>query len=351
MLCIAMEVSSITFIKKVKTMNEIRKVFLEQEKEAVRKFLGQHDLTLEHDITKSFYIENVNHEIVATISSSQNIIKCLAVSSNLQGENLSSLLISHMINEFYNEKIYHYKVYTKKIYKNLFLSLGFEEIIDTDKVSILEGGNHNITKTVLKIKKQVEEKFNICCQDEDISTIVCNGNPFTLGHQSLIEEAACHSSYVIVFILEEDKSYFTFKERFSLAYVGCLSMRNVIIIPSSEYIISSLTFPSYFLKEINTHNFEWMESDVLIFKKYFMEILNIKRRYVGTEDDPFMKMYNDVLKNKLGKQLIEIKRFNGISASHVRKLIAQNQLEKALEFIPKECQILFYNISKGKMNE
>ena len=43
-------------------------------------------------------------------------------------------------------------------------------------------------------------------------------------------------------IKEEDLSMFSFKERMSMLYLATSHLNNVIVIPSGEYIISSLTF-------------------------------------------------------------------------------------------------------------
>ncbi len=79
--------------------------------------------------------------------------------------------------------------------------------------------------------------------------IVMNANPFTLGHKFLIDEALKEVNHLYVFVLEEDKSFFSFQDRFYLVKSNCANLQNISIIPSGNYIISSSTFAGYFQKE------------------------------------------------------------------------------------------------------
>ena len=58
----------------------------------------------------------------------------------------------------------------------------------------------------------------------------------------------------------------------------------------------------------------YMEIDVMIFKNYFMPILEIDTRYVGDEPkDPMTAMYNEMMKKILKDNLKNIKAY------HLRK--------------------------------
>jgi citrate lyase synthetase len=73
-----------------------------------------------------------------------------------------------------------------------------------------------------------------------------------------------------------------------------------------------------------------------------MPILGIRRRYIGTETHPTMLAYNQALKDVLGDGLLEIKRLQkdgkDISASMVRAFISKQEVESALEFVPKAAR-------------
>lgn len=321
----------------------IKKAILKEEKDKVASFLNNFDLKYDKDIVETLYLEN-NDKIIATISRSDYIIKGLAVDEDYQGLNLASKLVTEIINSLALDKKYYYQVFTKTNYIPIFSSMGFKEIVKTSKVAILEGGNKGINDELLSTKKQIEFKFNLNLSDFNIASIVVNCNPITNGHLQLIEDASSKHDYLIVFVVEEDESYFTFKERFALVYLAVGHLTNTIVMPSTKYIISNLTFPSYFLKTMDEKEEEHALLDALIFDKYFMPILNLKKRYVGTETDAFMIRYNNILKNVLGERLEIIPRFKHndqiISASLVRKYIKENKIAEALELVPNATKML-----------
>lgn len=328
---------------------EIKEALLLSEKERIIKFLKRNELDYEDNITKTFYIEE-NDAILGTVSIYQNIIKCFAVDIDNRNENYGGILISKVVNYFYENKIYHYLVYTKLEYLNTFMSFGFEKIVETDTVCILEAGTPNIIEYLESLKHKIEYKFDININNADIGCLVMNCNPVTIGHLELIELAAKRHQYVLVFILEEDLSFFSYKERMTLLYLACNHLPNVVVIPSSSYIVSSLTFPNYFLRNEEMKNKEWATTDAKIFKNYFMKYLNISKRYIGTESNKMMVEYNKALKNILGNKVEEIKRYqeNGIevSASIVRKMILEGKIEEASLLVPKGSRMLFYQMAK-----
>lgn len=329
----------------------IKEAYLQEEIEKVKTFLSKFSLKLDTDVTKTLYMED-NDEVVGTISCANYIIKDLAVDPTYQSENLAGKLVNEMIQYFALNKIYSYQVFTKPMYKQIFISLGFKEIVSTDKVIMLEGGTSSISEELDKIKKQLDMRFAVLDEKSDIAALVINGNPLTIGHVHLIETAASLHQMVVVFIVEENKSEFTFEERISMAYLATRRLSNVCVIPSTKYIVSSITFPTYFLKDGNEVNEEHAKVDALIFKNYFMKKLHIKKRYLGEEFNPKMQNYNKTLKEVLLDKVEIIPRYieegTVVSASTVRSLIKQNKLNEALAYIPKENALLFRSIVLAK---
>ena len=307
---------------------EIRVALLEYEKENVKAFLKLFDLEYDQDLDYTLYAVE-NDEIIGTISSSKYLVKAFAVKKNSQ---IASTLISELINYLYQNQIYYYQVYTKPIYKCVFEALNFKEIITSTNVCLLESRNRNIADELLKVKN------NLPFESEDIGCIVMNCNPFTLGHQYLITEASKRHHHLLVFILEEDKSFFSFKDRIHLVREGTKHLKNVVIIPSGPYLISSLTFPTYFLKEDVDQVKEEALCDALIFKKYFIPIFKIKKRYLGTETDLVTNRYNLVLQEVLGDLIEVIPRIKAsgenISASRVRALLKDKDFEAISSLVP-----------------
>ena len=76
-----------------------------------------------------------------------------------------------------------------------------------------------------------------------------NANPFTLGHQYLVERAAAACDTLHLFVVSEDASLVPFAVRRKLVEAGVAHLPNVVLHDSGPYIISNATFPSYFLKD------------------------------------------------------------------------------------------------------
>lgn len=55
--------------------------------------------------------------------------------------------------------------------------------------------------------------------------IVMNCNPFTLGHQYLVEYASKRVDHLYLFVVEEDKSFFPFRDRLELVKRAWRSFR------------------------------------------------------------------------------------------------------------------------------
>ena len=172
----------------------------------------------------------------------------------------------------------------------MFVPLGFSVVAAAKPyTALLEWGRFGITEYCRSIKAQA----GIVCGNA--SAIVMNCNPFTLGHRYLIETAAAQSSRVYVFAVQEDISVFPFDERLRLIREGTAHLSNVTVIPGGRYIVSSLTFPSYFTKDTQLAAAQ-CAIDVEIFLKHIVPTLGIKRRYIGTEPfSPVTEIYNTTM--------------------------------------------------------
>lgn len=169
-----------------------------------------------------------------------------------------------------------------------------------------------------------------------------NCNPFTLGHQYLIETAAVLVQHLYIFVVEEDKSIFPFEDRIELVCKGTAHIKNVTVLPSGRYIISSLTFSDYFNKSVMQDVVIDTSMDVELFATRIAPVLNIKVRFAGEEPlDRITRQYNETMGTilpKYGIRFIEIPRkiFGDgvISASRVRKLLECDQFEEIKSIVP-----------------
>jgi [citrate (pro-3S)-lyase] ligase len=170
-----------------------------------------------------------------------------------------------------------------------------------------------------------------------------NCNPFTLGHQYLIESAASEVTHLYVFVLSEDLSTFSAQTRIELVRAGTAHLSNVTVVSSGPYMVSSATFPSYFLNEANDKVGIHTAVDATIFATRIAPFLGITQRFLGEEPySPTTQAYNDTLEVVLktygiGVKIIKRKAVGGevVSASKVRRFIGKGQLDKAFELVPE----------------
>ena len=315
----------------IKTINLNR----ESERKKIDIFLQSQGLILEKDVIYTLAMYE-NDSIIGTGSISGNVLKCIAIAPDYQGEGLLNKLMTLLIDEQFKRGNTHLFIFTKPQNKKIFEDLGFKEIISVEgKVSLLENNPRGIENYIEKLMLQKKE-------GDIISGIVMNCNPFTLGHQYLIEEASRNSDVVHIFLVWEDRSIFPKEVRLKLVREGTKHLKNVYIHKGEDYIVSNSTFPSYFLKEKNAVVKIHATLDVKIFGKFIAPSLGINRRYVGEEpNDPVTNEYNITMKEILPNyniEIVEIKRLTKnemiISASRVRELIRKNQIGITKKLVP-----------------
>ncbi len=209
------------------------------------------------------------------------------------------------------------------------------------------------------IKSKVELSL-----DKQIGSIVMNCNPFTLGHRYLIEMASKKVDILLIFVLQEDKSEFSFEERFKLVKLGTNDLDNVYIFSSGKFMISSITFPEYFLKGQKQNIVVDTSNDLNLFGEIIAPNLGIKVRFVGEEPiDLVTQQYNESMKKILpqyGVQVVEIPRKTSdnevISASVVRKLMRENRYKEIQKRVPnttynyliwRKYNKIYYTLNNG----
>jgi [citrate (pro-3S)-lyase] ligase len=172
--------------------------------------------------------------------------------------------------------------------------------------------------------------------------IVMNCNPFTLGHRYLVERAASEADFLYVFVVEEDKSFFKFEDRLKLVTEGLSDLKNVKVLRSGKFIISTITFPVYFSKDSAQEVAVDTSLDLSLFVKYIVPALGIKTRFVGSEPiDAVTRQYNRAMKETLprgGVKFVEFERIekenSPISASRVRALLDEKKFDEIKPLVP-----------------
>lgn len=203
---------------------------------------------------------------------------------------------------------------------------------------------NTFTAEIKTYTDNILKKHPLSDHQNNNGSIVMNCNPFTFGHRYLIELAAKNVDLLFIFVVEEDKSFFKYQDRFEMIRKGTSDIPNVIVVPSGKFIISSFTFPEYFMKDyVKEKNFD-VSMDVETFCKYIAPPLCIKKRFAGEEPfDPVTKNYNENMARILpsyGMEFCEIPRFSieptkVISATEVRKLLKENNLEEIKKYVPE----------------
>ena len=310
---------------------------------AIERLLHEEGIRRDKNLDYTCAVYDEDYNIIATGSCFGNTLRCLAVSRNHQGEGLTNKVMSHLMQYQFERNNFHLFLYTKCSTSHLLADLGFYEIVRIkDQIVFMENrktGFKDYLNSLTKSKKEGKK----------IAAIVMNGNPFTLGHQYLVEKAAKENDFLHLFIVSEDKSIIPFQIRKKLILEGTSHLKNIIYHDSGSYIISSATFPSYFQKDEN----DVIESHANIDLEIFVKIaknLNINVRYVGEEPKSVVTgIYNKIMETKLPKygiNCIIVPRKNEssgeiISASNVRKLLKYGDFEKLKELVPESTYKYF----------
>ena len=180
------------------------------------------------------------------------------------------------------------------------------------------------------------------------AAIVMNANPFTRGHRYLVEKAAGENDFVHLFVLSEEAGPIPFALRRRLVQDGVADIPNVVLHDSGPYIISSATFPSYFLKDGDDAIRAQAALDVAVFGE-IARALGVTRRYVG--DEPTSRvtsLYNEVMAARLpelGVDCTVVPRMETggrvVSASAVRQAIHDGALDTVADMLPESTYRCF----------
>ena len=229
---------------------------------------------------------------------------------------------------------------------NLCCGKGDEAITDSTEhlnYYLTSKTNNGFEKEITGYTDKVLTEFPLTNEMKSNGAIVMNCNPFTYGHRYLIEYAAKQVDRLYIFVVEEDKSFFLFTDRFEMVKNGVNGLDNVVVVPSGKFIISAYTFPEYFMKDyVKEKEFD-VSLDVETFCRYIAPRLNISTRFAGEEPfDPVTRNYNESMKKILpehGMKFVEIPRLSlddkrVINATKVRELLKNKEYNALKEYVP-----------------
>jgi len=284
--------------------------------------------------------------LVAAGARDGNILKMLAIEETHQGGGLLGELVTELIRLGYAAGFDAFFIYTRPGNAPSFEALNFRRLVNHPQLALLEYGR-GLERYLERHRSLVREGTN--------GAVVVNCNPFTLGHRFLIETAAAAVSTLYVFVVREDRSAFPFSVRMRLVSEGVADLANVVVLESSCYAISNLTFPAYFLKKSEPVAQIQMETDLILFGRHIAPFFGIRRRFIGTE--PFCRTtrtYGETMKRILppcGVETVEIERRQedgeAVSAYRVRQALRREAYESLRTLVP-ETTLSFILSEEGR---
>ena len=307
-----------------------------------KRMLAQVDVLLvENGITRDANLDYIcamvdeENRVIATGSCFGATLRCFAVSQQHQGEGLLNEVVSHLMEYQMARGYTHLFLYTKIKSAKFFQSLGFYEIARVDGTLVfMENRRNGFPSYLSRLEKTARPGVS--------GAIVMNANPFTLGHQYLVETAAGRCDTLHLFLLSEDASLVPFGVRKQLVQAGTAHLKNLVLHDSGPYIISNATFPSYFLKDDAAVIQGHAKLDLTIFVR-IARALGVTVRFVGEEPTSQVTgLYNEIMAAQLPENGIDCvilprKEALGkaISASTVRAALQAGDWQTLSQLVPQ----------------
>ena len=299
-----------------------------------RDFLAKANLDVQDDALQTVLVWD-GEMLIATGSRTGNLLKYIAVDPARQGEGLLAKVLTALRQEAFREGHSQLFLYTKPRNEPLFADLMFYPVAQTGDVLLMEDRRDGIGQFIRQLPAGEHTG--------KVGAAVMNCDPFTLGHQYLVETASKACDHLYIFVLSEERGHFSASDRLEMVRRGTAHLNNVTVLPTGPYLISSATFPTYFLKDRDQADRIHCQLDVEIFARHFAPAFSIKTRFVGTEPlSPLTQQYNVILKSQLpsrGIRVEEIPRLTQgnvpVSASAVRAALAAGDLLAVKNLVPQ----------------
>lgn len=305
-----------------------------RETQQVDDLLQQEGICRDANLDYTCGLFDDDWRLIATGSCFGNTIRCLAVSKEHQGEGLLNQVVSHLAEIQAQRGNTHLFLYTKCESAKFFGDLNFHEIARVkERLVFMENRRQGFAGYCAALEQKRRAG--------NAAAIVMNANPFTLGHLHLVERAAAENETVHLFVLSEEAGPIPFAVRYALVREGVAHLPNVVCHESGPYMISTATFPSYFLRDEDTVIRTHAALDLAVFSRIAPH-LRITCRYVGDEPSSHVTaLYNKVMAEQLpayGLKCRILPRLEAggkaVSASTVRQAIHDGAMERLPALLP-----------------
>ena len=301
----------------------------ERQKEEYLKLLDSCGLRDEGDADIIALMTDDDGTLIACGALAGRTVKQLAVAPEAEGQGAMAAVLSALISEASARGAHRLFLCTKPDNLRMFGSLGFYPVIETKDAVLLENRKGGLDDFLASLPKY----GGVC------GAVVCNCDPFTLGHRHLIEYAAANCDHLYVFAVSEKGSMFSPEERLEMIQKGTADIANCHVFESDMYLISRATFPAYFIRDEERADRVRSDLDIELFCRRIAPALNISIRFAGEEPfSPVTRAYNERMKELLpayGIKFEEIPRLSGISAGRVRELIRAGNSEMIRKMVPE----------------
>ncbi|TBW36099.1 [citrate (pro-3S)-lyase] ligase [Siculibacillus lacustris] len=310
------------------------------ERDEVCALLARSGLDYEQGV-EAFVVFRRARRLIACAGLEKNVVKCTAIDPELRGEALGLRLLTEVVHLAHERGHSHLFLYTKPENVDFFRSCGFYPLAEVPGyVTLMEN-------TPIGIRSYCDGLRRLRHDGAVIGAIVMNANPFTRGHRYLVDRAAAACDHLHVFVVAEDASLISYRDRFALVKSGIEGIPHLTLHPGSEYMVSRATFSAYFFKEKGVVGDCFTAIDLLLFRNWIAPALGITHRFVGTE--PFCRTthkYNADMQHWLREDVspapaiavVEIPRVVHdevpISASEVRRLLATGDFARIGGLVP-----------------
>ncbi len=297
--------------------------------ERYKKLLSSAGLRDEGDADVIALMTDDDFNVVACGARAGHTLKQFAVSDDYEGGGACAAILSELLNEASRCGVSRLFLCTKPKNAAMFASMGFYPIVETAEAVLMENRKKGFSDYLSSLPR-----FEGVC-----GAIVMNGDPFTRGHLHLCEYAAAHCDALYVFSVSESGSLFSPDERFEMLSKGTAHLKNCHVLKTDAYLVSRATFPAYFIRDEQHADAVRADLDIELFRARIAPVLHVTRRFVGEEPfSPTTRAYNERMKRLLpeaGIELIEIPRLDAISASRVRTLLKNGEVEQTRDLVPE----------------
>ena len=256
-------------------------------------------------------------------------------------------VVSHLLEREIQQGCSHVFLYTKEKNAAIFQDLGFYEIARVENELVFLENRRDGFARYLK-------RLELTRREGRCAAVVMNANPFTLGHLRLVEQAAAENDWLHLFLLSEEAGPIPFAVRKKLVLEGTSDLKNVVFHETGPYIISSATFPSYFLRDEDAAILAHAKLDLAVCGK-IAAVLGVTARYAGEEKSSHVTaLYNESMAEMLPRQgirFLEVPRLaidgEVVSASTVRQAIHDGHPEQVAFMLPESTKRYFDSAEAG----